>query len=133
MSLINLNLIRVDDNKNNNNNNNRDDHISRDDREDERDADNNNDSIEYLCKKCYIFHQFDNEHCSNKDEICDNDDCANSRNHKELNCTWSKEDRYKEWIVEKRKNNISTITFDFSTITFDFFIFFTLKVHIEII
>ena len=87
VNLINLNLIRVDDSRNNNNNNNRGDHISRDDREDKRDADSNNDSTGYLCKKCYIFHQFDNEHCPNKDEICDNDDCANSRDHKELNCT----------------------------------------------
>ena len=86
INLINLNLIRIDDNRNNNNNNNRDDRNSRDDREDERDANNNNDSTKFICKKCYIIHQFDTEHCSNKDEICDNNDCENSQDHKSINC-----------------------------------------------
>ena len=81
MNLININLIRVDDDKNNN----RDE--SQNDREDERDANSNNDFTEYFCKKCYIIHQFDNENCSNKNEICDNIDCENSRDHREINCT----------------------------------------------
>ena len=86
VNLISLNLTRVDDDRNNNNNNNRDDRNFRDDREDERDTNSNNDSTEFLCKKCYIIHQLDIEHCSNKDEICDNSDCENPQDHKKFNC-----------------------------------------------
>ena len=126
VSLISLNLTRVGDDRNNNNNNNRDDRSSRDDREDERDTDSNNDFTRFLCKKCYIIHQLDNEHCSNKDEICDNSDCENSRNHKSINCIWFEEARYSEWIVEQRRKNTTTTSFDFITL-------FTSKVHIEIV
>ena len=96
INLINFNLIRIDDDKNNNNNNNRDDRNFRNNRENERDTNDNNNFVEFLCKKCYIIYQFDIEHCSNKNEICDNNDCENSRNHKKINCIWLEKTRYFE-------------------------------------